>query len=465
MLVAIAAFVLSPPQLGWRAGTPSPVLDGNPRWVQLYWKSWENLVAATCEEKEPGPWPPRAFAENGSINFDKTLLISLYARWGWRAHPVSETLTYVLGRVAEDGHVPLLFGTSLSSGDATGLPIASLAALRVAKITGDHAATLVQTAGAQRRNTFIASRYSYAIPADSEEGNPRTGYRVPALYSALPIPADAPGEISAEASALLLQDASALASLYRETNNATSARTADRLAKKFSDALASLWSDEDRRYRSTLEGAAERDSLIVLFGTIGGKAPFGKEALQGLFDPARYYRRTLFPTLPKSDPAYNGTTSTRPRNSYLALRALMDNDMRKDAGRAAESMMAVFESAAGGAGNLYDFYGGETRTPPDGMPPNGLEAGCITIAGLIEAVLGIDVDAKKERVTWFLRRTDRHGLENLRFGDNVVSLICDKNVISVTAEKPFTLEVTSAQTKRTKRFPTGKSSWDLGTSG
>src|SRR5687768_14668579 len=90
MLVAIAAVAFLSPQLGWRAGTPSPVLDANPRWVALYWKAWENLYAATVDEKEPGPWPARAVAQEGVIGFDSTLAVSLFANWGWRAHPTRE---------------------------------------------------------------------------------------------------------------------------------------------------------------------------------------------------------------------------------------------------------------------------------------------------------------------------------------------------------------------------------------
>jgi len=35
------------------------------------------------------------------------------------------------------------------------------------------------------------------------------------------------------------------------------------------------------------------------------------------------------------------------------------------------------------------------------------------------------VDAPANRLTWRLRRLERHGIENLRFGPHTVSLVCE----------------------------------------
>jgi hypothetical protein len=462
MLVALAATALIGPQLGWRAGTPTPILEGNPGWVELYWKAWENLQAATVEEKEPGPWPPRAFAPEGSISFEQTLTISTYANWGWRAHPVRETLAYVMQGIADEGTAPARFGTAGSSGEATGLPLAAFAAERVFRISGDRVALQKHAGGAQKRHAFYRVRYSFPIPPKDEKEKPRVGYRVPAELSSLPFPQEAPGDVSAEAIGLLLQDAAMMAKLYRGLGDSRSAGTSERLADAFAAQLNALWSAEDRRFRSTAEGAAERDSLMPLLGAIGGRAPHAREALQGLFDPSRYYRRTLFPTVARTDRSYSGSMGTRPLHSYLALRALIDSGMQRDAGRAAEHMLAVYESAAGPGLGLFGAYGPETRTPPEGAAAASLEAGTIAISALIEAVMGIDVDAKAGKVTWFLRRSDRHGLENLRFGDNVVSIIWTNGTFEAQCEKPFTLELSRDRQEFEHRFPAGKSVWTPG---
>ena len=62
-MVSLAALlILHSAQLGWRAGTPEPVLETNPRWVQLYWKAWENTQKHVVEEESPGPFPARFIA-------------------------------------------------------------------------------------------------------------------------------------------------------------------------------------------------------------------------------------------------------------------------------------------------------------------------------------------------------------------------------------------------------------------
>ncbi|MDQ2987048.1 MAG: hypothetical protein M3R13_10085 [Armatimonadota bacterium] len=461
MLEALAALAMGHAQLGWRAGTPEPVLDGDPAWIGLYWKAWENLYAATIEETEPGPWPARVFAEEGTISFDRALAISLYARWGWRAHPVRETLNFVLMRIDEQGFAPAAFSHDAQTGEATGPPLAALSSLRLASITANEADLLIQTGAVQRRNAYIAGRYTFTTVPASKDEKPKIGYRVPPEWSIAPTATDPPGPINAEAVALLLQDTHAAASLYRAGGHRRAAETLDRVSKDLAAHLRGLWRKDERRFSARDEsGNMEPDSLAILWGLIGGAMPkeMANDALQGLLSPSRFYRRTLFPTAA-------GRGFVRPLHSYLALRALIDNGMHKEAGRAAETMLSVYTAAAGAGKALYDIYGSETRLPADGAKPGGLEAGTVAIAGLIEAVIGIDVDARAERIDWFLRRRDRHGIKNLRFGENVVTLIANARedggepVIEVECAEDFRLNVTVGERKFSKRFASGKHTW------
>ncbi|MEO7453460.1 MAG: hypothetical protein ABIV13_01710 [Fimbriimonadales bacterium] len=462
MLVAVVVAVALTPQLGWKAGTPSPILEGNPRWVELYWKAWENLYAATIDEKEPSPWPSRAITDGEVIDYEKTLAISLYANWGWRAHPIRETLAYVLENVHESGSVPARFGTQGSSGEAGGLPIEALATHRVFALSGDRESLVRHAAGAAARHLYFANRATYTIPPKDEKDKARIGYRVPAALSVLPGTAEFTGEQSAEALGLVLQSTAMLAQVYRDLGDGRSAGTADRMAGNLAKQLGELYSKEDRRFRGTYEGGSERDSMLPLFGAIGGNAPHAETALLGLFDPGRYYRRTLFPLVARTDPAYVGVSGSRPLYTYLAIRAMLDNGMRREAARAAEHVLTVYEAVAGKDNNLYGAYGSEAREPAPGAMPGHLEAGTIVIAALIEAVMGIDVDARAGKVTWFVRRTDKHGLENLRFADNKVSMVFEAGSFTVDCEKPFTLEASVDGTKHLKRFGIGKTVWTPG---
>ncbi|MDR1809416.1 MAG: T9SS type A sorting domain-containing protein, partial [Prevotella sp.] len=76
--------------------------------------------------------------------------------------------------------------------------------------------------------------------------------------------------------------------------------------------------------------------------------------------------------------------------------------------------------------------------------------GLAPISILIENVLGFRLNGADKVLTYDLRRTDRHGIENLRMADITTSIIADDRTgenasnpvhITVTADKPYTLKV------------------------
>lgn len=64
------------------------------------------------------------------------------------------------------------------------------------------------------------------------------------------------------------------------------------------------------------------------------------------------------------------------------------------------------------------------------------------ISMLIECILGFhDIDAVARTVRWHKRRTDRHGIRNLAFGDVLTDIIADGDRIEITSNAPYTLRV------------------------
>jgi len=66
--------------------------------------------------------------------------------------------------------------------------------------------------------------------------------------------------------------------------------------------------------------------------------------------------------------------------------------------------------------------------------------GIAPIALFIEDILGFRVDAPSNTITWRIRRLERHGIENLRFGGKTISLICDARS---SADQPCSITVTT----------------------
>ena len=74
--------------------------------------------------------------------------------------------------------------------------------------------------------------------------------------------------------------------------------------------------------------------------------------------------------------------------------------------------------------------------------------GLAPISILFEYVFGIIPDAQNRKITWYINRTERHGIMQYPLGDATVNLICesrgsdrDRPVVRVTSDRPVTVKV------------------------
>ncbi len=80
------------------------------------------------------------------------------------------------------------------------------------------------------------------------------------------------------------------------------------------------------------------------------------------------------------------------------------------------------------------------------------------ISLMIENVIGIhDISAERNTICWRVTRNTRHGIRDLYFVNNRVTLIAENGLLDVTAEKAFTLKVNS----QIMDCHAGKSLWQL----
>ena len=80
--------------------------------------------------------------------------------------------------------------------------------------------------------------------------------------------------------------------------------------------------------------------------------------------------------------------------------------------------------------------------------------GCGPIELLIENIIGLRPDGVNNSLTWHLTRIDKHGIQNLKFGDVTASLICEsrQNIYSsinltIKNDKPFKLVMRNSEGK------------------
>jgi hypothetical protein len=94
------------------------------------------------------------------------------------------------------------------------------------------------------------------------------------------------------------------------------------------------------------------------------------------------------------------------------------------------------------------------------------------VANLIEYMLGFQLDAPANTITWRIRRLERHGLENLQFGGFKTDLICEARSsaadpchITIKSGGPFMLKVLADSRMMVKEVQPGSQSFEVPANG
>lgn len=475
MLTAIAFLALFPAtQLGWKAGTPEPVLDGNPEYLTLYWKAWENYYETVTEDIRQRILPLRYSSENNVIGFDTTLARGVFAKWGYKAAPIESTLKFLASRIDSKGAAPAFISVidGASIGEATTPILLPLLALDLYRFDSDKSLARELFAAAARRNLYWNAVYTETT--DNGPKKPATHrWRVPRNFSMAPL-ADAPEGIgdTAEALSLLLIEADSLSKLAK-VGEISSGESAYRQVEMLREsALAKTWHEPTGWFCSAdkKREAVEPLTLIPCWVMAAGKfLEKSSKLIRALGNPDQFGRWVQYPMYGFGTSGYSANRGVLPINQYLTVRALMASGQRMAAGVSAENMLNCMARSAGTNCTLYSEFGPDTRQPAPNAIADSLDAGIVTIAVLIEALIGMQVDAESNKLHWNIWRLDRHGIKNLRFGKCVVSAICEARdsragipEITVSAEAPFKLVVTIADKTWEKGFPAGDSKWTPG---
>ncbi|KAA0228687.1 hypothetical protein FCG40_07155 [Fimbriimonadia bacterium ATM] len=457
--MSVGAFALIVAQLGWRAGTPVPIADGTPEFVDLYWKAWENYHAQVLTVPSHPGLPARVLAPGGELRFDDAWVSALYAKWAIAATPAIDSVVAASLFVEESGLAPerVSLDDLSVAGEATGFPIYALAASDLYGATASREKLSPLLSQVARRSAWLRGRCA-ATPGV---------LTVPARYSMLPAQQTATGlSETAEAAAVLLYDSASLRELAGRLGLSNALAAYRQIYDEDRRRLMDLWR-KDAKFFFAIDSAdaqAEPLSLLPIWASSLSDLDASKtDALAAaLNDRARFARPMLWPIVPPTAPGYDGTRGVKPLFQYLTLRALRDFGSEARAESSATEILRNLLRSGGEKHDLYEEYGAETRRPAEGAAANTPVAGLIPIAGFLEFVLGFEMDAEHDTLVWRIRRLDRHGIQNLRFGDNHLSVIAEPRAatsdpirIEVTTENAVVLEVRSHGHKKALRCKPG----------
>ena len=179
-----------------------------------------------------------------------------------------------------------------------------------------------------------------------------------------------------------------------------------------------------------------------------------------LSDPEEFATLHPVPTLSRKDPNYTPSGgywlgSVWAPTNYMIVRGLVEH---KQYGLAREivckhlnAMTSVMNDPA--YGGIWECYSPEFQRPATrgegGIVRDNFVgwSGIGPIAMLIENIIGLEFDAPGNTITWCVKSPCRHGLENIDFNGQTISLVCEgkkpagSTKIKVECRKKFTLKI------------------------
>jgi hypothetical protein len=463
-----------------RRGVPAPFLDDDPELVELYDAAWgfalEHVAAGTTGNGFADHYMDEAFCDL-IFQWDSCFM-ALFGVNGLDAFPVMPTLDNFYGVQRDDGYICRIVDetTGEAMGDASdpsepmiNPPLFAWAELRYAQRSGD------------------LSRLPRVLPVleaytDWLDGNVRTG---PGLYYTSMLgsgmdnaPRDAAydGWVDQTAQvAMARRDMGDLHSLLGESGEAA-AQYAEAEAI-CSDLRALMWDDDEGWFfdLDNTSGFLTEKTLASVWPLVAGCATPEQQArvVAHLQDPAEFWRVHVFPSTAADAPSYDPhgyywRGGVWAPTTYASIQALVGAG-RRDLARAAtdnhlRNLLQVYtdfvpdldelaeEARGDGTRTLWELY-----APDHVEPGTRWDAGLLgrqdfvgwtglgPIALLLEQSIGLEPDAPADTLTLHLHRTDRHGVDGYRFGDQLVDLEVAQRS-SADAPATITISTTDAMT-------------------
>jgi len=143
--------------------------------------------------------------------------------------------------------------------------------------------------------------------------------------------------------------------------------------------------------------------------------------------------------VPADDPKFRFRHEVWSPTMLVALKALQNYAHHDAAIIPAERYARGFAETYKRTGDVSEFLWVD-KFEAGGHPQFVGWSGYGPICGLIEFILGFEVEAPQKKLTWRIRRLERHGIERLWFGGITASLVCEARS---SAEDPCRITVDS----------------------
>lgn len=462
---------------------PRPVLEENPEWTDLYYAAWNmawpKIASGTEENGFVKLYMDEGF--NELIYQWDTCFMTALGVYGRDVFPAMPSLDNFYRKQREDGYIQRVYW------ETTGLiahppsaaepminpPLFAWMEYRYYQLTGDDSRV-------DRVLQVLTHYYAWIDDHCRTDAGQGLYYYTPLGSGMDNTPRDGVGQagwidLSAQqALAALMISRLAIVSGNRET-----ARSFAEKHWTLKTLINDLCWDDTKKFYFDLRSDGQLSSTkhIGAFWTLLAEVcPTDRvqPMLDHLQQPTEFWRPHLVPTLSADDPHYDPKGhywlgSVWAPTNYMVVSGLKTYDQydlaREIALNHLQNMAVIYtdfvpseqgvafeERFDDGYHTIWECYAPEQPAPATRWDNTFYSrqdfvgwSGLGPIAMLIEDVLGFTLSGWNNTIEWRLQRTDRHGLENIRLGDQLISLIAepkgDELTIKVNCEEPFQLDV------------------------
>jgi len=422
---------------------PTPIIDDNPGWINMYWKCWE---LALTKSKKPYPGSPfvsnyidEAFCDN-IFQWDTHFML-MFWNYIYYIFPAIESHDNFYASQHSDGFICReineftgedFYYDGKENNTLTNTicpPLFPWVEYEYYKISGDDS----------RFARIFPVLEKYGEWIDNNRINPDTKH---GLYWQTGLGSGMDNTPRSGSGWICLS--SQMAMFYLYLGKICEHEKINQKAEQFylrSKTIAEkinrwMWDEADGMYYDVddagqlvkVKTAASFWPMLAQICSEGQAA----RLVENLKDPQQFWRTIPFPTLSADHPDYHSKGnywlgSVWAPTNYMIIKGLQNYGYHEFAAQAAEKYLQGMYHVFNKTGTVWENY------TPDSFEQGSIAKGDFVgwtglgpISLLIENVLGIQLDALNNTIHWRLNRTDRHGIENLHFRDAVVTLIAEK---------------------------------------
>ncbi|MBQ8365913.1 MAG: hypothetical protein IJX41_08555 [Bacteroidaceae bacterium] len=472
---------------------PSPLWDENPQWVNLYWKAWEIAFSNLKQPPKGSPLVANWIDEGLSpqiFQWDTHFMV-MFGRYAAHIFPFIESHDNFYARQHDDGMICRILNEADGVDHHWGLganyartinpPLFSWAEMEYFKFTKDTARLAQIITPIEKYIAWVEKNrkatgtehqlYWSNGQASGMDNTPRDMGR-PAPDGDIHSATDAMGWIDMSSQIKMCYDNLAeICTILGEKKKAKEYR-------KKSSALAKrinryMWDKESGLYYD-VDTASVRTPWITTatFWPIIADISSPKQTarlVSAIKNEELFWRPLPLPSLAANQPHYD----VRGRywrggvwapTTYMTVKGLQKSGYEELATTIAAKNMANMYDVYERTGTIWELYSPEMPAPATDatgvqiVKPNFVGwSGLIPISMFIENIIGINADAVTNRVEWRSTCATRNGIEGLRFGDVVTSLVREGDIVSVESNKEYTLIINGKKFKVSK----GKQTFEI----